>query len=163
MLVTLRAGGHMAGTQPTTAKAPRKPRTKISAPGAVRQAKRHATESIPREVVFDPRMFLQKLDGKTTREYQSGEAVFSQGDHADAVYYIQSGKVKLMVVSKRGKEAVVAILPEGSFFGEGCLAGQPLRMSTASTVQQCTVVQVQKKAMLGLLHQDPEFAEKFLQ
>jgi CRP-like cAMP-binding protein len=78
------------------------------------------------------------------------------------VFYIQSGKVKLAVVSKRGKEAVIAILPEGSFFGEGCLAGQPLRMSTASTVQQCKIMRVERPVMLGLLHQEPEFAERFL-
>src|SRR5947209_471699 len=152
----------MPGVQPSARKTPHKSR-KTSSLAAVRQPNGRATETIPREVVFDPRMFLQKVDGKTSREHQSGEAVFSQGDRADAVYYIQSGKVKLTVVSTRGKEAVVAILPEGSFFGEGCLAGQPFRMSTASTVQRCTVVQVQKAAMLGLLHQDPEFAEKFLQ
>ena len=78
------------------------------------------------------------------------------------MFYIQSGKVKLAVVSKRGKEAVIAILPEGSFFGEGCLAGQPLRMSTASTVQQCKIMRVERPVMLGLLHQEPEFAERFL-
>jgi CRP/FNR family cyclic AMP-dependent transcriptional regulator len=73
-----------------------------------------------RTAAFDPRLFLTKLTaGKTDREYQGNESVFSQGDAADAVFYIQSGKVKLTVVSKRGKEAVVAILPEASFFGEG--------------------------------------------
>jgi CRP-like cAMP-binding protein len=80
---------------------------------------------------------------------------------ADAVFYIQSGKVKLTAVSKRGKEAVVAILPEASFFGEGCLAGQPLRMATATAVQCATVVRVEKSVMIGLLHKDPEFAESF--
>jgi CRP/FNR family transcriptional regulator, cyclic AMP receptor protein len=152
----------MAGAQPTTAKAPRKSR-KISL-AVVHERKLRASESVPPDVVFDPRLFLQKLGGgKTSREHQSGEGIFSQGDKADAVYYIQNGKVKLTVVSKRGKEAVVAILPEGSFFGEGCLAGQPFRMSTASAVQRCVVVQVQKAAMLSLLQQDPEFAEKFMQ
>jgi CRP-like cAMP-binding protein len=88
-----------------------------------------------RTAVFDPRLLLTKLaTGRTSREYQAEESVFSQGDAADAVFYIQSGKVKLTAVSTQGKEAVVAILPEGSFFGEGCLAGQPLRMATASTV-----------------------------
>src|SRR5512146_2457010 len=86
---------------------------------------------------FDPQLFLTKLDkGKSSREYQEKQVIFSQGDAADAVFYIHSGKVKLTVVSKPGKEAVVAILPESSFFGEGCLAGQPIRMSTASTVQR---------------------------
>lgn len=112
---------------------------------------------------FDPRFFLTKLGtGKTSREYRDKQAIFSQGDAADAVFYIQSGKVKLTVVSKRGKEAVVAILPEASFFGEGCLAGQPVRMSTASTVQRSTIIRVEKGVMLDLLHQEPEFAERFL-
>jgi CRP/FNR family transcriptional regulator, cyclic AMP receptor protein len=116
-----------------------------------------------RTAAFDPRLFLAKLvAGKTSREYQSGEFVFSQGDPADAVFYIQSGKVKLTVVSKRGKEAVVAILPEASFFGEGCLAGQPVRISTATAVQRAVVIRASKEAMVRLLHQEPEFAERFL-
>jgi CRP-like cAMP-binding protein len=113
--------------------------------------------------VFDPRLLLTKLsEGKTTRVYLAEESVFSQGDAADAVFYIQSGKVKLTVVSKSGKEAVVAILQEASFFGEGCLAGQPLRMATASAEQKSTIVRVDKRAMVALLHQEPEFAERFL-
>jgi CRP-like cAMP-binding protein len=112
---------------------------------------------------FDPRAFLLKLStGKSKQEYQGDEAVFSQGDAADAVFYLQSGKVKLTVVSKRGKEAVVAILPEGSFFGEGSLAGQPLRMATASAVERSTIIRVEKRVMVGLLHREPEFAERFL-
>ncbi len=112
---------------------------------------------------FDPRLLLTKLSaGKTSREYQADEFVFSQGDAADAVFYIASGKVKLTAVSKSGKEAVVAILPEFSFFGEGCLAGQPLRMATASTIERSTVIRVTKQAMVTLLHQEPEFAERFL-
>jgi len=116
-----------------------------------------------RTAAFDPRAFLSKLSaGKSTQEYQEDEAVFSQGDAADAVFYIQSGKVKLTVVSKRGKEAVVAILPEGSFFGEGSLAGQLLRMSTARTVERSTIIRVEKMVMVGLLHREPEFGERFL-
>ena len=112
---------------------------------------------------FDPRLLLTKLSaGKTTRAYQADEAVFSQGEPADAVFYVQSGKVKLTVVSKSGKEAVVAILPEASFFGEGCLAGQPLRMATASTILPSTILRVEKQAMVALLHRDTEFAERFL-
>ena len=78
------------------------------------------------------------------------------------MFYIQSGKVKLTAVSAQGKEAVVAILPEASFFGEGCLAGQPLRMATATAVQRSTIIRVEKQAMVALLHQEPEFAERFL-
>jgi CRP-like cAMP-binding protein len=119
--------------------------------------------SSERTAAFDPRFFLAKLGvGKSKQEYQADESVFAQVDAADAVFYIQSGKVKLTVVSKRGKEAVVAILPEGSFFGEGCLAGQPLRMATASTVERSTIIRVERLVMVGLLHREPEFAERFL-
>ena len=112
---------------------------------------------------FGPRFFLNKLaDGKTGREYQKDEPVFSQGDAADAVFYIESGKVKLTVVSKSGKEAVIAILLEGSFFGEGCLAGQPLRISTARAVSRSTLIRVQQSVMLERLHGEPEFAQRFL-
>jgi len=78
------------------------------------------------------------------------------------VFYIQSGKVKLTAVSTQGKEAVVAILPEGSFFGEGCLTGQPLRMATASAVDRAPITRVERLVMVGLLHREPEFAERFL-
>jgi CRP-like cAMP-binding protein len=112
---------------------------------------------------FDPRLFLTKLaPGQTGQEFQGSETIFSQGDAADAVFYVQSGQVKLTVVSKSGKEAVVAILPGRSFFGESCLAGQPLRMSTASAVRLSTIIRVEKSAMVQLLHREPQFAERFL-
>jgi CRP-like cAMP-binding protein len=112
---------------------------------------------------FDPRAFLLKLStGKSEQEYQDDESVYSQGDAADAVFYLQNGKVKLTAVSKRGKEAVVAILPENSFLGEGCLAGQPLRMATASAIERSTIIRVEKRVMVGLLHREPEFAERFV-
>jgi CRP-like cAMP-binding protein len=112
---------------------------------------------------LDSRLFVSEFRvGKTSQQYQDGESVFSQGDAADSVFCIQSGKVKLTVVSKRGKEAIVAILPESSFFGEGCLAGQPIRMSTAKAVLKSTIVRVEKSAMLELLHREPKFAELFL-
>ncbi len=78
------------------------------------------------------------------------------------MFYIQSGRVKLTAVSVQGKEAVVAILPEGSFFGEGCLAGQPLRMATTTAVQRASIIRVTKHPMVALLHKEPEFAERFL-
>jgi CRP-like cAMP-binding protein len=123
-----------------------------------------AEVALPEEIAaFDPHVFLTKLAaGKTIRQYKADEFVFSQGDAADAVFYIQSGRVKLTAVSVQGKEAVVAILPEGSFFGEGCLAGQPLRMATATAVQRAAIIRVTKQAMVALLHQEPEFAERFL-
>ncbi len=112
---------------------------------------------------FDPRAELKKLSaGKTSRDYKVDDSIFSQGEKADAVFYLQTGKVKLTVVSKRGKEAVVAILLQDCFFGEGCLAGQPLRMATASAEINSTIIRVDKKKMLELLHKDPEFAERFL-
>jgi CRP-like cAMP-binding protein len=130
---------------------------------AVRLSSVKLSAPLEQAASFDPRQLLTKLSaGKTSREYLADESVFSQGDPADAVFYVQSGKVKLTVVSKSGKEAVVAILPQDSFFGEGCLAGQPLRMATASAEQKGTVIRVEKQVMLDLLHKDPEFAERFL-
>ena len=113
-------------------------------------------------LAFDPKAFLTRIEqGKTTREYRNKQVVFSQGDPANAVFFVRSGKVKLTVVSTRGREAVVGILERGSFFGEGCLAGQPLRMSTASAIQASNVVRVDKSTMVRVLHQEPEFAELF--
>ena len=112
---------------------------------------------------FDPHLLLTKLSaGKTSQAYLAEESVFTQGDAANAAFYLQSGKVKLTVVSKSGKEAVVAVLPEGSFFGEGCLAGQSIRMATASTLERSTIIRVEKRVMTGFLHKEPEFAERFL-
>ena len=108
-----------------------------------------------------PRTFLTWIEhGKTTREYRGKQFVFSEGDTADAVFYIQSGKVKLTVVSTRGKEPSSASGAR-NFFGEGCLAGEPLRMSTASAIQPSSIVRVGKSTMVDLLHQEPEFAELF--
>jgi CRP/FNR family cyclic AMP-dependent transcriptional regulator len=112
---------------------------------------------------FDPKAFLTRVGpGKATREYRSRQSVFSQGDPADAVFYIQSGKVKLTVVSTRGKEAVIGMLERGTFFGEGSLAGQPLRVSSATTIQPSTIVRVDKATMIGVLHREPDFAEIFI-
>ena len=113
---------------------------------------------------FDPRPYLSKLaTGKTSREYKAAGPIFSQGDTADAVFYVDSGKVKLTVVSTSGKEAVIGILPEGSFFGEGCLAGQPIRIASATALQESTIItRVAKETMVKMLRQEPEFAERFL-
>jgi len=102
------------------------------------------------------------LAGRRRCEYQTGESIFSQGDPANAVFYIQSGKVKLTVASMNGKEAVIAYLPEGSFFGEGAMAGQSLRVSSANALQSSIIVRVEKAAMSELLRREPEFAEQFL-
>ena len=114
-------------------------------------------------LAFDPQSLLTRIvAGKSVREYLTNDSIFSQGDSADAVFYIQSGQVKLTVVSTSGKEAVIACLPEKSFFGEGSIAGQPLRISTASALQSSTIVRIEKTVMLGLLHREPEFSEQFL-
>jgi len=113
-------------------------------------------------LAFDPDAFLTGIeDGRTTREYRNKQVVFSQGDAADAVFYIQGGKVQLTVVSPRGKEAVIGVLEQGSFFGEGCLAAQPLRTSTASAAQLSSITRVGRSTMVRLLHREPEFAEMF--
>ena len=98
---------------------------------------------------------------KSVASYQRKQGVFAQGDVADAVFYLQSGRVKLTVVSKQGKEAIVALLGPEEFFGEGCLAGQPLRMSTATAIEDTTVVRLDKKAMVRLLHTNAKFSEMF--
>jgi len=102
------------------------------------------------------------IAGKSQREYLTGEPIFSQGDPANAVFYIQSGTVKLSVVSMSGKEAVIAHLPTASFFGEASLAGEQLRVNSANALQACTIVRIDKTVMQDLLHREPEFAEQFL-
>ena len=112
---------------------------------------------------FDPKIFLAKIEaGKTRAELQKGQIVFSQGDPADAVFYIQKGKVKVTVVSDQGKEAVVAILGADEFCGEGCLAGQPRRIATVSAMTECTVTRLAKTRIIRLLHDQPEFSEVFI-
>jgi CRP-like cAMP-binding protein len=112
---------------------------------------------------FDPTAFLVRIkSGKTTRQYRDKQVIFAQGDPADAVYFLERGKIKLSVVSARGKEAVIGFLEEGSFFGEGCLAGQPVRMASASAIPSATVTRVAKATMVRLIHREPEFAELFI-
>ena len=98
-----------------------------------------------RKALFDPKAFLAKAgDGKTISKYRKDQIVFSQGEVADAVFYIQQGKVKLTVVSEQGKEAVIAILGPGQFFGEGCLNGHPLRIGTTRAVDECVITRLDK-------------------
>ena len=116
-----------------------------------------------RPLIFSPTSFLAKItDGKSTREYRPNQSVFSQGDDADAVFFLRRGKVRLTVVSEHGKQAVIGVLGRGTFFGENCLAVQPLRKSTARTLVSSSIVRVAKKAMVALLHREPEFAELFV-
>lgn len=112
---------------------------------------------------FDPKLFLTTIDGgRTLTNYRKNDVIFSQGDPADAVFYIRKGKVKLVVASKQGKQAVVAILGEGGFFGEGCLNGQSLRLATAYTMTESELMRVQKSEMVRALHGEPAFAEMFM-
>src|ERR1700693_362005 len=112
---------------------------------------------------FDPKRFLAKVGkGKTISKYRKDQVVFSQGQVADAVFYIQQGKVKLTVVSEQGKEAVIAILGPGQFFGEGCLNGHPLRIATTRAVDECVITRLEKATMIATIHNEPEFSELFM-
>jgi CRP/FNR family cyclic AMP-dependent transcriptional regulator len=116
----------------------------------------------PRDA-FDPKAFLAAVGaGKAILEPGKGESVFEQGDVADTVFYIQKGRIKLTVLSEQGKEAVVAILEPGQFFGESCLNGHTLRMSTATTLEPCIITSVTKPAMLAAIHDQPKFSELFM-
>src|SRR5438128_12535939 len=102
------------------------------------------------------------IEGKEILKLRKGIKVFSQGAEADSIYFIQSGRVKVTIASVKGKEAVLAMLGPRNFFGEGCLVGQSLRVSTAATTESSTVFEIQKRAMLQALHASPELSEKFV-
>ena len=117
----------------------------------------------PANDVFDAKVFLAKVGaGKQVLEFHKNQHVFEQGDVADAVFYIQKGRVKLTVVSEQGKEAVVAILEPGQFFGEGCLNGHPLRIATTTAMENCVITSITKAAMIAALHDEPQFSEMFM-
>jgi CRP/FNR family transcriptional regulator, cyclic AMP receptor protein len=112
---------------------------------------------------FDPKVFLAKVNGGLgIRNYRKDQIVYRQGDPADAVFYIQSGKVKKTVVSEQGKEAVIAILDTGDFFGEGCLTGELLRLATVSTLLNCVIARISKADITRVIHEEPAFAELFI-
>ena len=112
---------------------------------------------------FEPLDFLAKVGaGKTILEFRKNQNVFVQGDVADTVFYLQKGRVKLTVMSEQGKEAVIAILESGQFFGEGCLNGHPLRLATTTAIEDCLITAITKKAMLAALHDEPAFSEMFM-
>lgn len=112
---------------------------------------------------FNVKDFLSKANGgRKNLNCSENGVIFSQGDLADAIFYIQKGKVKLTVISKQGKEAVVAILGVGDFFGEGCLAGQPLRMGTAICMSECSIMRLEKADVIRALHEQPSFSEVFV-
>ena len=114
-------------------------------------------------VSFDPKVFLATVNGgRSISKYRTNQKVFSQGTPADAVFYIQKGKVKITVVSEQGKEAVVAVLGPDEFCGEGCLTGQPLRLATATAMTECEIMRLEKAAMIRVLHEEPAFSEMFV-
>jgi CRP-like cAMP-binding protein len=116
-----------------------------------------------RTPAFNPQSFLAKLgNGKTSLTSPKKHTIYSQGDAADAVFYIQQGKVKLTVVSQQGKEAVVAILDRGAFLGESCLVGQTVRTATATALEDCALLRIDKDVMIRVLHEQPAFAELFM-
>ncbi len=112
---------------------------------------------------FDAQAFLDSVKvTKQVREFHAGENIFMQGDVCTHVFYLTSGMVKVSVLSTTGKEAVVAMLSSGDFFGEGCLAGQPLRMASASATETCTVLLVEREAMMRLLHENRAMSDQFI-
>jgi CRP/FNR family cyclic AMP-dependent transcriptional regulator len=116
-----------------------------------------------KKLPFDPKVFLSKVSGgRTVSEYRKNQIIYSQGDPADSVFYIQTGKVKKTVFSEQGREAVVAIMDAGDFFGEGCLAGQALRLATVRTIAECVIARLAKKDITRVIHQEPAFAELFI-
>jgi CRP/FNR family cyclic AMP-dependent transcriptional regulator len=117
----------------------------------------------PRAPAFNAQAFLDSAGvAKTVAEYGRNETIFTQGDACAAVMYIQSGGVKLSVLSKTGREAVVAMLGPGDFFGEGCLAGQPVRMGAAAALVASAILLVEKEAMVTLLHRQHELSDRFI-
>jgi CRP/FNR family cyclic AMP-dependent transcriptional regulator len=112
---------------------------------------------------FDPKTFLSTIDGgRTIAAFPKKHRIFVQGDPSDAVFYIQKGRVKLTVVAKSGKEATIGILSEGDFFGEGCLAGQPLRMCSANAMTDCSLMRIEKKSMMQVIHRERAFSDMFV-
>jgi CRP/FNR family transcriptional regulator, cyclic AMP receptor protein len=112
---------------------------------------------------FDPKEFLARVgEGKTILEFRKDQVVFAQGDVADTVFYVQRGRVKVVVISEQGKEAVVGILGPGQFFGEGCLNGHSVRIATTTAMEECLVTAITKTAMLTTLHNQPKFSEMFM-
>jgi CRP/FNR family transcriptional regulator, cyclic AMP receptor protein len=112
---------------------------------------------------FDPKVFLARAGaGKALAQREKNFTIFQQGDLAESIFYIHKGRVKLTVVSKHGKEAVVALLGTGDFFGEGCLAGQPHRMASATAMSDCSIMQLTKTGVVRVLHEQPKFSEMLL-
>jgi CRP/FNR family cyclic AMP-dependent transcriptional regulator len=121
------------------------------------------TQQILQEDVFDPKAFLGRIGaGRTVERYRKNQKIFSQGDIADTVFFIQRGKVKITVLSEHGKEAVVGIFGEGQFFGEGCLRGGELRSATSHAMEECLITSITRSAMLATLSKEPKFSSFFM-
>jgi CRP-like cAMP-binding protein len=114
-------------------------------------------------IKFDPKTFLSTLNGgRKIEAFSKKQTIFAQGDSSDAVFYIKEGKVRLTVVSEAGKEATLGILNEGAFFGEGCLTGQRLRLDSATAMTDCSVMRIEKKSMIDVLHREHAFSDMFV-
>jgi CRP/FNR family transcriptional regulator, cyclic AMP receptor protein len=119
--------------------------------------------SKPSKDTFDPQKFLAMVGtGKAISKYRKDQIIFSQGEAADTVFYIQKGSVKVVVLSGQGKEAVVGMLEAGQFFGEGCLNGHALRIATTTALEECLITAITKAAMIAVLHDEPRFSELFV-
>lgn len=122
--------------------------------------KRTSTAAI---VVLDPQTVLSTTEGfRSDLKSKKGDVIFRQGDVADAVFYVKTGRIQLTVVSDQGKEGVIALFSPGDFFGEGCLAGQPVRMATALATTPASLARIERPTMVRLLHETPDFAERFM-
>src|SRR5690349_7964840 len=120
-------------------------------------------KKVAEPTIFSSAAFLRSTGpGKTFSEYTRNEVIFAQGEPADAVFYLQKGNISLKVSSRQGKVAVIGILGSGSFFGEGCLTAQQVRMSTATAMDRCRILRVEKSRMVKVLHEEAEFSEVFL-
>jgi CRP/FNR family cyclic AMP-dependent transcriptional regulator len=114
-------------------------------------------------LAIDAQTFLAKVGvGKSVLQFEKGETIFAQGDPAEAVFYIQGGKIKVTVLSDQGKEAVIGIVGPGQFFGEGCMNGHKLRISTTTAIEDCVLTAITKNAMIAALHEDTDFSELFM-
>src|SRR3954466_3197860 len=111
---------------------------------------------------FDPQIFLSIVgEGKTVAKYRKGQVIFAQGEVADTIYYLQKGRIKVVVLSEQGKEAVVGLLEAGQFFGEGCMNGHKLRIATTTTMEACLITAIKKSAMLAAIENKPKFSALF--
>ena len=122
-----------------------------------------AAKAQSKVVAFEAERYLNTAGiAKKLVNYRKGQTIFSQGDPSDSVLYLQRGSVKLTITSSSGKEAVIALLYAGDFFGEGCIAGQPLRVATAVSLEPTTALMIRKKEMIRVLHEEHEFSDRFV-